>query len=273
MENLLSVVPILAITGCLAGFLAGLLGVGGGIIFVPVLYFLLNNYFGISVDLAIMIATGTSLGCMIPTTMSSCLSHYKKGNTDLSILKKWLPFMLFGVVSGTIVAAYYGGNWLSILFGIIITLASLNMLFRAKANPLRDSLPGTAGQGAMAIFVSFFSVMLGIGGGTLSVPILTSCNVPTHKAVGTASSIGLIICLPGAISTLIFSTSPNLPEDLELWCFGKISFLALLCIIPFSSLIAPLGVKVNRKLNPVMLKRLFGFMMIITGLKMLLSAL
>ena len=191
---MLGIIAALAVAGCVAGFLAGLLGVGGGIIFVPVLFFLLK--------------------CMIPTTLSSCISHYRRGNMDLQLLKRWLPILILGVISGTVVSAFYGGLWLSVLFGIIIITTSLNMLFRAKAPPLRDSLPGTAGQSAMAMFVSFFSVMLGIGGGTLTVPLLTSCNFPARRAIGTASAIGLIICLPGAVSTLIFSQTPQIEHNL-----------------------------------------------------------
>lgn len=271
MNDLLEIVVILAISGCAAGFLAGLLGVGGGIIFVPVLFFLLKSFWDIPIDQAITIATSTSLCCMIPTSLSSCLSHYRKGNIDLLLLKRWLPILLVGVVAGTVVSAKFGGNWLSILFGIIIILASLNMLFRAKAPPLRNELPGMVGQSLMASFVSFFSVMLGIGGGTLTVPMLVACNTPAHRAVGTAASIGLIICIPGVISTLVFSQTPNL--DVDLWFFGKISFLAALCIVPFSALVAPLGVSVNKRINPILLKRLFGVMMILTGIKMLHSAL
>ena len=271
MYQIVTIIAILAVSGCFAGFLAGLLGVGGGIIFVPVIFFLLENYFHIEPDIAITIATATSLMCMIPTSLSSCLSHYRKDNIELSILKCWFPILIAGVIAGTLVSARYGGTWLTILFGFIIITASLNMLLRAKAPPLRESLPGMAGQSLIAVFVSFFSVMLGIGGGTLSVPLLTAFNVPARKAIGTASSIGLIICLPGAISTLIFSEHPGIPADLLF--VGKISFLAVFCIVPFSALCAPLGVKINRRINPVLLKRLFGIMMIITGLKMLHSAL
>lgn len=267
---MLGIIAALAVAGCVAGFLAGLLGVGGGIIFVPVLFFLLKSYLGMDPQLAITVATATSLGCMIPTTLSSCISHYRRGNMDLQLLKRWLPILILGVISGTVVSAFYGGLWLSVLFGIIIITASLNMLFRAKAPPLRDSLPGTAGQSAMAMFVSFFSVMLGIGGGTLTVPLLTSCNFPARRAIGTASAIGLIICLPGAVSTLIFSQTPQIEHNLLF--VGKISFMIVGCIVPFSALTAPVGVMINRRIDPVLLKRLFGIMMILTGLKMLHSA-
>ena len=201
---MLGIIAALAVAGCVAGFLAGLLGVGGGIIFVPVLFFLLKSYIGMDPQLAITVATATSLGCMIPTTLSSCISHYRRGNMDLQLLKRWLPILILGVISGTVVSAFYGGLWLSVLFG-------------------------TAGQSAMAMFVSFFSVMLGIGGGTLTVPLLTSCNFPARRAIGTASAIGLIICLPGAVSTLIFSQTPQIEHNLLF--VGKISFMIVGCIV------------------------------------------
>ena len=216
---------------------------------------------------------GISLPMLLLTDLIGLAAVYSSWNITNRPKEFYILLMILiaGVIAGTLVSARYGGTWLTILFGFIIITASLNMLLRAKAPPLRESLPGMAGQSLIAVFVSFFSVMLGIGGGTLSVPLLTAFNVPARKAIGTASSIGLIICLPGAISTLIFSEHPGIPADLLF--VGKISFLAVFCIVPFSALCAPLGVKINRRINPVLLKRLFGIMMIITGLKMLHSAL
>ncbi len=270
-SSLFGVIAIFVGAGCVAGFLAGLLGVGGGIIFVPVLTFVFTALFHTSPDTAIVLATSTSLACMIPTALSSCTSHYRKGNIDLSLIKRWTPWLLLGVICGTLFSSKFGGLWLSALFGFVIILSSLNMLFRAKAPPLRDSLPGMPGQACIPWFISMFSVMLGIGGGTLSVPILTACNFEPRKATGTAAVIGLYVAIPGAIAMLLIGQAPADPA-VPLWTFGKVCLFAVLCMVPFSVAMAPLGAAVNKKIPPVALKRMFGILLILTGIKMLLTA-
>jgi len=271
IETILTLLGIMALTGVFAGFLAGLLGVGGGIIFVPVLYFVYSQFFNVDPSVSIMLATGTSLGCMIPTSLSSCISHYRKNNLDIDLIKRWSPYLLLGVFVGSIFSAKFGGMWLSALFGVILILSSLNMMFRAKAPPKYEHLPNMLGQGIMGFFISGFSVMLGIGGGTLSVPFLTLFNIPARIAVGTASAIGLFVCIPGAINMILFGgtlNDPNLPWG----TVGKVCLTSVLGIVPFSILIAPIGVKVNRKIDQVLLKRLFSILLIFTGSKMLYNA-
>ena len=128
-------VVILAICGGIAGFLAGLLGIGGGIVFVPALYFIFIHAFHISEDLAIILATGTSLMCMIPTSIVAAISQYKRGNTDLQVIKTWAIAMIVGVTVGTLISVNYGGEWLAVLFGCVMIINSINTLFRAKAKP------------------------------------------------------------------------------------------------------------------------------------------
>ena len=134
MDSLLSFLPIvgiLSVSGIVAGFLAGLLGVGGGIIFVPVLTFVFGTIMHLDPSVAIMMATATSLVTMIPTTMSSCFSHYKKGNLDTNLLKRWFIFLMAGVILGRVFAGLFGGLWLTILFGFIMLCAATNMMFFA----------------------------------------------------------------------------------------------------------------------------------------------
>ncbi len=274
MDLFLSYLPIIGIlagSGLFAGFLAGLLGIGGGIIFVPVLYFVFSVIFQMTPENAIMLATSTSLGCMIPTSLTSCLSHYRNHNIELQLLKRWLPFLLLGVLLGSLFSARFGGLWLSGLFGVILLISSLNTILRAKSPPLFDHLPGMAGQSLMAMFISGFSVMLGIGGGTLSVPLLTLFNIDQRRAIGTASAIGLLIALPGAITMLAMGgeiSDPNLPVG----TWGKVCLTAVACIVPFSMMMAIIGAKINRKLNPFLLKIIFSILLILTGLKMLFTA-
>jgi len=272
VELLQSIGPVivgLVFTGVLAGLLAGLLGVGGGIVMVPVLYFVFQHL-DMAPQHAILLATGTSLATMIPTSIMSIRSQLRRGNVDLPLLKSWGPFLLVGVLGGASLATHFGGIWLTALFGSLALLVAANMLLRAKAKPLAQQLPGKGPQSLMAMIIGSISVMVGIGGGTMSVPVLTSCNFPPHRAVGTSSAIGLIISVPGAITML---ASGQTPVDAPIGSFGLVNLLGLACIVPMSMLFAPVGVHLGQKLNPVRLKQAFAVALALTGARMLMSVL
>ena len=257
----------LAATGIFAGILAGLLGVGGGIVIVPVLFFLFQS-FGVSADSAMVIATATSLATIVPTSISSIRSHKQKGNVDFQLLKHWAVFILIGVLAGSWLVTRVDGTWLSVLFGVIAILSSLNMLFRTGKSAVFQQLPSKAGQSVMGAFIGFFSSMIGIGGGTLSVPLLTLYNYPAHKAVGTASAIGLIISLPGALTMLLLGSTPS---DAPAGTIGLINIIGFLCIVPLTVIFAPVGVSIATKLDAAKLKKVFAVVLLITGVRMLVS--
>ena len=208
ISNNLFVFLALIGAGAFAGILAGLLGVGGGIVIVPVLFFLFQG-FGASSESAMIIATATSLATIVPTSISSIRAHRKKGNVDFELLKQWAPIILIGVLLGSWLVTRVNGSWLTGLFGVIATLSALNMLFRTGKSALFNKLPNKGGQSVMATCIGFFSSMVGIGGGTISVPLLTLYNYPVHRAVGTASAIGLIISLPAVIAMLLLGSTPS----------------------------------------------------------------
>jgi uncharacterized membrane protein YfcA len=263
--NNLPTLAALITTGVFAGLLAGLLGVGGGIVIVPVLYFLFQS-FDVSAQTAMIIATATSLATIVPTSISSISSHHKKGNVDFILLKNWAFFILIGVLLGSALVTQYGGQWLTTLFGVIASLSALNMLFRAGKSALVDSLPGRFGQRLIASGIGFFSAMVGIGGGTLTVPILTSCNYPAHKAVGTAAAVGLLISLPAAMTMLLFG---NTPADAPIGTYGLVNLVGFICIVPLTVIFAPIGAKLATKMDANLLKKVFAIVLLITGLRML----
>jgi uncharacterized membrane protein YfcA len=264
IENIPTIIA-LCVTGVFAGILAGLLGVGGGIVIVPVLYFLFQK-FGVSAESAMVIATGTSLATIIPTSISSIRSHRQKGNVDFDLLKSWGVFILFGVLVGSYLVTQVDGSWLTPLFGVIASLSALNMLFRTGKSALVDGLPGKFGQSTLGSSIGFFSSMIGIGGGTLSVPILTAFNYPAHKAVGTAAAIGLIISLPGALMMLTFGSTPI---DAPLGTYGLVNLVGFVCIVPLTVLFAPIGASIASKLDANLLKKVFAVVLLITGARML----
>ena len=265
LTNNISTILALMGTGVFAGVLAGLLGVGGGIVIVPVLFFLFQS-FGVSAESAMVIATATSLATIIPTSVSSIYSHNKKGNVDFELLKRWAAFIFIGVLAGSWLVTRVDGGWLAALFGVIATLSALNMLFRTGKSALFEQLPGMPGQGAMGVSIGFFSSMVGIGGGTLSVPMLTICNYPAHRAVGTAAAIGLIISLPGALTMLVMGVTP---ADAPAGTYGLVNALAFVCIVPLTVLFAPVGAALAAKLDAVKLKRVFACVLLLTGVRML----
>ena len=255
----------LVFTGVFAGIFAGLLGVGGGIVIVPVLFFLFQG-FGVSPESAMVIATATSLATIVPTSISSIRSHHQKGNVDLNLLKRWAAFIFFGVLVGSWLVTRLDGTWITALFGVIATLSALNMLLRTGKSALFPALPGKAGQTVMGTSIGFFSSLVGIGGGTISVPLLTLYNYPAHKAVGTAAAIGLIISLPGALTMLALGTTP---ADAPACTIGLVNVAGFLCIVPFTVLFAPVGASLATKLDAAKLKKVFAIVLMITGLRML----
>jgi len=264
----LPILMALMACGVVAGLLAGLLGVGGGIVIVPVLYFIFQ-LLGISPSTAMLVATGTSLLTIVPTSISSIKAHHGRGNVDFGILKLWAPCIVLGVVVGVSFATSVSGLIATTIFGCVAILVSLNMLFRAKSAALFPALPNKIGQGVLASIVGVISVIMGIGGGTLGVPILSAFNIPAHRAVGTAAAFGFIIALPGALLMLLLGTTPaDAPEG----TYGLVNVYGFLVIVPLTVLMAPVGVKLGSRLNAVMLKRVFALFLAISGMRMLYQA-
>jgi len=266
-ENVTVILSLVG-TGIFAGLLAGLLGVGGGIVIVPVLYFLFQAL-GVSAESAMVIATATSLATIVPTSISSIRAHHSKGNVDIKLLKDWAVFILIGVLAGSYLVTVVNANVLTLMFGIIATLSAINMLIGRK-DAWFDGLPGRIGQSMMGTCIGLFSSMIGIGGGTLTVPTLTFCHYPAHRAVGTAAAVGLIISLPAAVMLLFVGTTPT---DAPFATFGYVNLLGFACIVPLTVLFAPIGAGIANRLDAGMLKKIFAVVLIITGLRMLAQVL
>lgn len=266
LQQWLPTILVMIVTGAFAGILAGLLGVGGGIVIVPVLYFVLQAS-GVSPATAMLVATATSLLVIVPTSISSIRAHHRRGNVDWDLIKRWSPFMVAGVILGSIFALHAKGHVTSAIFGVVALLVAANMMFRTKAAPIAQHLPGMAGQGFMAGSIGFFSVIMGVGGGTIGVPLLTACNYSPHRAVGTTSAFGMLISLPGAATMLLAQT----PADAPAGMVGMVNIAGFICIVPLTVLLAPTGAWIGSKLDAVMLKRVFAIFLCISGGRMLMQ--
>ncbi len=252
-------------TGAIAGVLAGLLGVGGGIVIVPVL-FILFDYLDIPTQISMHIAVATSLATIIPTSISSARSHHKKGSIDIDMLKSWAPLIFIGAAIGGILSKYLASSSLTLIFGVIALLVSINMALPKKV-VIADELPkGVVGKGLLPSFIGGFSALMGIGGGTLSVPILSAFSFPIHRAVGTASAFGLVIAIPAVIGFIWSGWSADLRPP---YSIGYVSIPAAVLIFSVSVFTAPLGAKLAHSLNPANLKKAFALFLFITSLRML----
>ncbi|GGA93868.1 UPF0721 transmembrane protein [Brucella endophytica] len=255
----------LALVGCFSGFLAGLLGVGGGIVVVPVLYHVLAA-FDVDVALRAHIAVGTSLATIIPTSIQSIKAHYARGAVDTALLKWWAFFVASGVLIGVILAGISPGALLTAVFGVVAALVAMHMLLTPEGMHLMKSLPAKPFQGLMATIIGGISTLMGIGGGTLTVPTLSLCNYPVRRAVGTASVIGLIIALPGAIGFVINGWNAS---GLPPFSWGYVNGAGFIAIALTSMFFAPLGARAAHTIDPRWLRRLFGIFLAITSVKML----
>lgn len=268
--NWLLIVPILLIVGAVAGTLAGLLGVGGGIVIVPVLYWLTEvGMLDVPEEVAIHFAVATSLLTIIPTSISSARAHYKKGSIDLDMFKSWAPWMFIGALIGGVLAANVNATVLSGVFGIIAMLVVLNML-NPKPFTLAEAPPASLpGRAAIAGPIGAFSAMMGIGGGTLLVPTMTLLSFPVHRAVGTAALFGLMIAVPGIVGYAL--AGQDIPGLLA-YSIGYINLPAALIISCATLVFAPQGVKIAHTLNARKLRIAFAIFLGISGAKMLSEA-
>jgi uncharacterized membrane protein YfcA len=255
-------------TGVIGGILAGLLGVGGGIVVVPVLEFVLGMM-GVPLEIRMHIAVGTSLAVIIPTSISSARAHHARGAVDIELAKCWAVFILFGAVIGVVIASQVGGAVLSAIFGLVALLVAIKMAMPLDERTLINAVPGGLLTGLIPATIGAISTMMGIGGGTLTVPALTLMNTPIHRAVGTSSLFGLLISIPGAIGFVIAGWGNAL---LPAGSLGFVSLIGFALIAPVTVLAAPLGARIAHALDRRRLSLLFGLFLLVVAARMLYRA-
>lgn len=259
----------MAATGLVSGTLAGLLGVGGGIVIVPVL-FNIFPLFAIPEAVMMKLAVGTSLATIIPTSIQSARKHYAKGAMDIPLLRSIWPSIITGVVVGTILAIWLKGEALTAVFAVIALLVAINMGFSGIDFKVRDRFPEGAPRHAIGGFIGTVSAMMGIGGGTVGVPILSAFGTPIRNAVATASVFGLIISIPATIGFIWGGWGDPLTPPLSL---GYVNLIGFALIVPSSMLATPWGVHLAHTIPPLALKRAFAVFLAITALRMFYSLL
>lgn len=250
--------------GAFAGLIAGLLGVGGGIVVVPALYHVLA-LMDVNEAIRMHIAVGSSLAIIIPTSLISARAHYRREAVDVPLLKKWVAPLLAGVVIGSVIAAYLDGNLLAAVFAVVALLVAIRMLRGEDSVKLTEKLPGEPLRSLLAGLIGMISTMMGIGGGTLTVPLLSACNYQIRRAVGTASAVGIVIAIPGAIGFLVSGLGAEGRPPLT---FGYINLVAFCLIVPTTTLLAPYGARLAHTIKPRLLKIAFAVFLLITSLRL-----
>ena len=264
MWNIEMILVMLAV-GSIAGFIAGLLGIGGGMIIVPVVLWVLQMKGLGGIEHAQHLAVGTSFAIMVFTTFSSVMAQQRKGSVDWAVVRRMAPGMVVGVIIGSMLAKRLSNEALQIFFIVFVVLVALKTLTDAKPKPTR-SLPGPAGLAAVGSLFGMASSWVGIGGGSLSVPFMLYCNVPVRTAVGTSAGLAWPIAVAGAVGYLYSGWNvAGLPEGtLGFWYLPAVAVLSVATM-----LFAPLGVKAAHKLPPEKLKLAFGVLLLVIAARML----
>jgi uncharacterized protein len=257
----------MAATGLVSGTLAGLLGVGGGIVIVPVLFNVLP-LFGIPEAVQMKLAVGTSLATIIPTSIQSARKHFAKGTMDVALLRSLAPSIATGVLLGTALAVWLRGDALTLVFALVASAVAVNMAVTGAGWRLRESFPAGAPRHGIGGFIGTVSAMMGIGGGTVGVPILSAFGAPMRAAVATASAFGIIIAIPATIG-FVWAGWGN--AMLPPFSLGYVNLIGVALIVPTSMLAAPWGVKLAHSIPPLLLKRLFAAFLAVTSLRMIWS--
>jgi uncharacterized membrane protein YfcA len=257
----------LVVAASAAGLMAGLLGVGGGIVLVPVLFWALT-FTAFPPQIAMHMAIATSLASIIFTSVASARAHDRRGAVDRSLLRLWGPGIVLGALTGGLSAHFIDADALQAVFGVMALLVAANMAL-PRALVIAPALPGArALNGAIAAGTGLLSALMGIGGGTLSVPILSAFSVDTRRAVGTAAAFGFLIAVP-AVAGFV-AAGWHVPGRPPLSA-GYVSLVGVAVILPFSIGLAPVGAALAHRIDTAWIRRIFAVFLLLTALRMLLG--
>lgn len=257
---------IYLLLGIFVGFIAGLLGVGGGLIIVPVLI-MLFQYFNFSTGIITHLAVGTSLATIMLTSISSVRAHHLHGAVQWPLFWQLAPGIIIGTLAGSGLASLLSSASLKVFFGFFELAVALQMALELRPNAARG-LPAMTGMGLAGGIIGAVSALVGIGGGTVTVPFLVWCNVSIQKAVATSSACGLPIAIAGTVGFMLTGwQNPQLPETST----GFVYWPAFFGIILTSMMTAPLGARLAHRLPSRSLKKVFAVFLAILGIRMLLA--
>jgi uncharacterized protein len=277
MFELLELALLLLAVGMLSGFLAGVFGIGGGAILVPVFYECFRLA-GVPLDVRMPLCVGTSLAIIIPTSIRSWRAHYIRGAVDTDILKTWWLPVLAGVIAGSITARYAPERLFKIVFVMVAWSAATRLLVARATWNFGDDLPKGPLMKIYGFFVGILSTLMGIGGGLFSNLLMTFYGRPIHQAVATSSALAVLISIPGTIGYVYagWPAAARYPEVIALqlpFALGYVSLIGAVLVMPSSLLTAPLGVRAAHAMSKRRLEMAFGLYLFIVGGRFVISLL
>lgn len=262
---LLTLAGLLLAIGAVAGVIAGLLGVGGGIVLVPAFFYTFTAL-DYGSDHVMQICLATSLATIIVTSMRSVSSHNKRGAVDWEILRRWAPGIVVGAVIGVLVASSLRSVVLQGIFGFFGILIGLYLAFGKAHWRIAEQMPAGPTRAGLSGFIGFMSVLMGVGGGSFAVPTMTLYGQPIHRAVATAAGFGVLIAVPSVIAFFFVEIPAEVRPPFTLGAVNLPAFLIVICMTVFT---APLGAKLAHAMDPKPLKRVFAFFIMLVALNML----
>ncbi|AZO81367.1 MULTISPECIES: sulfite exporter TauE/SafE family protein [unclassified Bosea (in: a-proteobacteria)] len=260
LNDLIFLALSLVAAGAVTGLLAGLFGVGGGAMIVPVLYEVFR-VIGVPEEVRMPLAVGTSLAVIIPTSIRSYRAHLAKGMVDTSIIRVWAVPVVLGVLGGSFIARYAPPDLFKAVFVAVAFASAMRLLFASDRWKLGDTLPGAFLMRIYGVIIGVLSSLMGIGGGQLSSLFMTFYGRPIHQAVATSSGLGVLISIPGALG-YIYAGWPKM-DVLPPLSLGYVSFIGFLLFIPTSIWTAPIGARLAHRLSKRKLEVSFGIFLLV----------
>jgi uncharacterized protein len=269
VSEILELVLLLVAVGALSGFLAGVFGIGGGAVLVPVFYECFRLA-GVPIDVRMPLCVGTSLAIIIPTSIRSYRAHHARGAIDMEILRAWWLPILIGVLAGSVIARYAPERLFKIVFLVVAWLAAARLLLGRDGWKLGDDLPRGPLMRFFGLCVGLLATLMGVGGGLFANLLMTFYGRPIHQGVATSSALAVLVSIPGAIGYVYagWPVAAHYPDVLALqmpFAFGYVSLIGAVLVMPTSLLIAPLGVRAAHAMSKKTLERAFGTYMLIVG--------
>ena len=277
VSELLELALLLVAVGAVSGFLAGVFGIGGGAILVPVFYECFRLA-GVPLEVRMPLCIGTSLAIIIPTAIRSARAHYARGAVDMEIIRQWWLPVLAGVIAGSVTARYAPERLFKIVFVVVAWSAALRLLLARETWKFGDDLPRGPLMKVYGFFVGILSTLMGIGGGLFSNLLMTFYGRPILQAVATSSALAVLISIPGALGYVYagWPAAARYPEVAALqlpFAIGYVSLIGAVLVMPTSLLTAPLGVRAAHAMSKRALEMAFGCYLFLVGSRFVISLL
>jgi uncharacterized membrane protein YfcA len=275
VTELVELIGLLVLVGALSGFLAGIFGIGGGAILVPVLYECFRLA-GVPLEVRMPFCVGTSLAIIIPTSIRSFRAHYARGAVDMSVIRAWWLTILIGVIAGSAIARVAPERLFKYVFVAVAWSAAFRLIFSRENWKLGDEMPKGLLMKAYGVAVGLLSTLMGIGGGLFSNLLMTFYGRPIHQSVATSSALAVLISIPGALGYIYagWPAATRYPDVAALqlpFALGYVSLIGAVLVMPLSLVTAPLGVRAAHALSKRQLETAFGCYLFLVGSRFAIS--